>query len=282
MMRTFKRRAARFFRNALDLHLLARGYRIMPYQLEDLRLTFIDPREFHYYGGHPILANFPAATGRCGLFPVDSHETPYARAYAVHRREGVDLYGALLASLRRYHGSVDIGTVFDRYGKPGTPEDLSQDLQLPAPSPWNRQNKEGFHLYKKELRARFNEDLGRKGVERSSAEAHRFADLLVSIEKHGFLRNNSPDGDIGATVLMREDGQWRWLASAGNHRAIALGILGLETIPVRMDSIVYRQDVGFWPNVKNGTYTPAYAREIFDRVFDAVPPESLTAWLSEG
>ncbi|MCK5196877.1 MAG: hypothetical protein KAR21_00915, partial [Spirochaetales bacterium] len=72
---------------------------------------------------------------------------------------------------------------------------------------------------------------------------------------------------------------WRWIAEAGNHRVMALGSLGYQEFPARIEGIVYRRDAAIWPNVINGTYSPDYARQVFDRIFDGVPAPALAQWI---
>ena len=266
-------------RKKLDALLLSRGYRITPYCIFDLRDSFRDPRQFHYYGGHPVLVTIPSISGRYGLFAVNSEISPYRRAFLRSRKEKKDFFSTSCEELEAYLTLFHAESVVDLYGKDEGDKQVESPVKLPAPLPWKRYSPEEFGKYKKELRVRFDKELRRKEGATVKAEARRFVDLVLSIEKNGYKRDDSPDGDIGATVLLKEDGSWRWIAEAGNHRAMALGSLGYQEFPARIEGIVYRRDAAIWPNVINGTYSPDYARQVFDRIFDGVPAPALAQWI---
>ena len=273
------KRLRAYGRKKLDAVLLARAYRIAPYRVFDLRDSFTDPRQFHYYGGHPVLVILPSISGRYGLFTVDSGISPYRRAFLGSREEEKDFFSTSCEEFEIYRNLFQAETVEDLYGKDESDKPAESPVKLPVPLPWKRYSPEEFVKYKKKLRARFDRELRRKEGATVKAEARRFVDLVLSIEKNGYKRDDSPDGDISVTVLLKEDGSWRWTTEAGNHRAMALGSLGYQEFPARIEGIVYRRDAAIWPNVMNGTYSPDYARQVFDRIFDGVPAPALAQWI---
>jgi len=273
------KRLLAYGRKKLDVLFLSRGYRIKPYRVFDFRDSFKDPRQFHYYGGHPVLVTISAVSGRCGLFTVNSEISPYRRAFLRSREEKKDFFSTSCEELKVYSRLFCPKTTEDLYGRDESSKAVDFSVNLPAPLPWKRYSPEEFVKYKKELRVRFDRDLRRKEGATVEMESRRFVDLVLSIEKNGYKRNDSPDGDISATVLLKDDGSWRWIADAGNHRAMVLGLLGYQEFPARIEGIVYRRDAAIWPNVINGTYSPDYARQVFDRIFDGVPAPALAPWI---
>jgi hypothetical protein len=106
-------------------------------------------------------------------------------------------------------------------------------------------------------------------------EFTRLARVFESIRQNGFHRSAAPDGDIGAIVL-RANGENRYLISPGHHRAAALAALGHTVAPVRLAShIVRREDVKAWPAVRKGLFSEQIALRIFDRMHSGVQP-----WMS--
>ncbi len=273
------KRLRTYGRKKLDALLLSGGYRITPYRVFDLRDSFRDPCQFHYYGGHPVLVTILSISGRYGLFTVDSEISPYRRAFLRSREEKKDFFSTSCEELEAYRNLFHAESVADLYGKNESDKQIESSVKLPVPLPWKRYSPAEFVKYKKELRVRFDRDLRRKEGATVEMEARRFVDLVLSIEKNGYKRNDSPDGDISATVLLKDDGSWRWIADAGNHRAMVLGLLGYQEFPARIEGIVYRRDAAIWPNVINGTYSPDYARQVFDRIFDGVPSPALAPWI---
>ena len=58
------------------------------------------------------------------------------------------------------------------------------------------------------------------------------------------------------------------MGDSGNHRSFVCSGLAFETLEVRVSSIIYKNKVNSWPNVKNGTYSSVEAEYIFDSYFD--------------
>jgi len=102
-------------------------------------------------------------------------------------------------------------------------------------------------------------------------EAKRMVYVTKQILNKGYKRSFEPDGDVKATVLIKEDAQWRWLITSGNHRANAASALGYQTIPIRVNLIISRSDYKYWPGVVNGIYTEVDALRIFDAIFEGKP-----------
>lgn len=99
-------------------------------------------------------------------------------------------------------------------------------------------------------------------------EAQRLFRVLQSIQMHGYNRNDGPDGDIVANILVNERNEWVWQSITGQHRVSVLSGLGYKTIPIRVMKIIRQEDVDFWPNVLNGLYTRTEALYVFNMVFN--------------
>jgi len=114
--------------------------------------------------------------------------------------------------------------------------------------------------------------------EKVAIEAGRILDVLRSIARNGYRRADGDDGDVRATALVNETLDWRWLITAGNHRAAAAAALGYESIPIRVNLVISRADAPYWKHVQEGLFTLDTARRVFDNIFDARPIRLLTAW----
>ena len=101
-------------------------------------------------------------------------------------------------------------------------------------------------------------------------ETNRLFNLMESIKKNGFLRDDIHGGDIGAIVLINEKNEWKWLVEwGGQHRAAVVSALGYEKIPIKVWKVVERNDFEIWPCVQSGIYTKESALKVFDNIFYA-------------
>ncbi len=108
---------------------------------------------------------------------------------------------------------------------------------------------------------------GPAGEIKCDVEAIRLINILNSINKHGYKRQDGRDGDIRAILLVNESNKWIWQSTGGQHRAAVLCAIGYEHIPVRIHRVIRREEVRFWPNVVNGLYSVEDARQVFDNIF---------------
>lgn len=113
-----------------------------------------------------------------------------------------------------------------------------------------------------------------------SIETNRFFKVLKSIQTKGYLRHDGSDGDIYGVVLINSEKQWKWQATAGQHRVSILSALGYQTIPVRIIKIVKRDEVELWPNVVSGVFSIETALKLFDQIFNGVLPHSTEKWVN--
>jgi hypothetical protein len=106
--------------------------------------------------------------------------------------------------------------------------------------------------------------------EKLSVEAERLYKIMKSVIKNGFMRHDFKDGDIRADILVQTSGNWKWLVKSGQHRVAVLSALGYREFPIRVESIVCRDEVDFWPQVLAGNYSREMALRVFDNIFSGV------------
>ena len=104
--------------------------------------------------------------------------------------------------------------------------------------------------------------------ERAAFEAKLLFDLYNSIKTKGYIESKNTNYDpVGAIVAINSDSNWCWAVSAGIHRCCVLSVLNIPSINVLIKKVIYREDVDFWPNVRNGLYTKEAALKVFDHIF---------------
>lgn len=114
--------------------------------------------------------------------------------------------------------------------------------------------------------------------EKVAIEAARILGVLRSIARDGYRRSDGDDGDVRATALVNEALEWRWLITAGNHRAAAAAALEIESIPIRVNLVISRADAPYWKHVREGLFTHDAAQRVFDNLFAARPIRTLALW----
>lgn len=101
-------------------------------------------------------------------------------------------------------------------------------------------------------------------------EVERLYAIAKSVSKNGFQRHDFVDGDIRADILVQSSGDWRWVVKSGHHRVSVLSALGFQEVPIRVETIVCRDEVDVWPQVLAGNYTREMALKVFDNMFSGV------------
>ena len=110
------------------------------------------------------------------------------------------------------------------------------------------------------------------------SHAEQYEKLFQSIKKKGFIQSGE-FGFITADVLVKE-GEYRWKPSVdGNHRTILLSAMGVKKIPLLVEKIIRYNELQYWPNVINGTFTKIEAKKMFDQIFNASPPNFYSEWI---
>jgi len=102
-------------------------------------------------------------------------------------------------------------------------------------------------------------------VESVKSKVNQMQRTMESIRKNGLKRNF----DAPNIHIFIDGSDWRWaMGDSGNHRSFICSMLGHETLEVRLSSIIYKNKVNSWKNVKNGTYSVEEAEYIFDSYFE--------------
>lgn len=93
----------------------------------------------------------------------------------------------------------------------------------------------------------------------------QMTELYKSIKKN-FIKKNINLPKINILIKGEE---WRWfMGDAGNHRSYIFSIIGHDFFEARIDSIINKDDLVNWHNVKNGTYSISDAENIFESYFN--------------
>lgn len=245
----------------------------------DVRNKSNDPRQFIYHL-QSLLINAPASMGRIRFFPLSETVNPFVLA-VTSAMEKDDTYETIKAVLNKYYSTVQPRNIYEWYNI--NVEDASGLSDTPVwavPEPWKPVSlskkmvdmKNIIKLENRDHGKSFSISEGDKGCgpvteEKLCLETERLDRVMNSIRKKGYKRHNGHDGDIQAIVFIREDGEWCWQVSKGLHRTAVLAALKWQHIPVRVTSIVYRNDSEIWPNVLSGLYTKKGALKVFDKIF---------------
>jgi hypothetical protein len=258
---------------------------------------------------HPLSLRYSEIFSQCVLWGRFDHgraqpglnlarSTPFVKAAQAALAHGPDRAGvmdAMVRVLRRYYDRVRPANAAAWLGLTGAdaPAALAAVPPWAAVFPWRARSIESYREAFEQAALAENRSVGREvGIEdgwlfcgpvsdeKVRIEAERILFVLRCIIEHGYRRNDENDGDVRATALLNEAGDWRWLITAGNHRASAAAALGLPAIPIRVNLVISRADVHHWRHVVDGLVTAAQALSVFDRYFDACPPPVAQPWLA--
>jgi hypothetical protein len=237
------------------------------------------------------MLKLPLRNARTGdLHPVTEH--PYCRAAAAALQDPGHAADRIAQQLARYRDLCDFRNGSDRMGL----TDSEAPGLVNAPgwlrlNPWSRASVEEWH--RKMVRA-VSEEAGQLGLYFDSPgeaflteggetmiEAHtrRVAALVESMVKHGYREPEVPNDLLSGSLLIGEQGNWCWQISRGHHRACVARALGMDTLPVRVNGLVYRRDADIWPNVVSGVFTREGALKVFDNLVIGISPEGARPWV---
>lgn len=224
-----------------------------------------------------------------------AEKTPFVLAARAAVKEGIFKDSALKVIydiLYEYYQMVRPGCAADWLGiKGGINPELQQAPAWGAVFPWRARTLASYQNAYEKAALEENKSVGREvGIqdgwlfcgpvsnEKVVIESERILFVLRQIHTYGYKRSDTNDGDVKATALVDEKQQWRWLITAGNHRAAAASALGYENIPVRINLVISRSDVMYWNHVVNGLFTPEQALTVFDNIFNANPVAIVEQW----
>ncbi len=263
-----------------------------PNGIRDLRAECNDPRQLVYLHEKRVIADVAIKDGRRNGFPLGCGVDPFEAAVAEAWKNGESGH-TIEKILGMYYSSVQPKNASEWLGL-----ESGESAILENAPPWGRvlpwqtysvdervrsveaatrkQNRrEGISLAISDGYAHF----GPVSKKKLKMEAKRLWRTARSIKEKGYQRHDGHDGDILATVLVSDDGSWKWLAETGQHRVGVLAGLGFDRIPDRFHRSVYRVDASIWPNVLSGVFSEKDALETFDRIFYASPSDIRAPWL---
>lgn len=222
-------------------------------------------------------------------------QTPFvntARCALAHGVDRPDTLDHMMGILRGYYDLVRPGNAAAWLGLLNV-QGLLDQPPWAAVFPWRARSVASYRQAYEHAALAENQAVGRDvGIEdgwlfcgpvsdeKIRIEAERILHVLTSIQQTGYSRHNGSDGDVRATALVNERQEWRWLITAGNHRASAAAALGMTSIPVRVNLVISRADAPYWKHVVEGLYSVDDALAVFDNIFDARPVSSTRAWLN--
>lgn len=263
----------------------------------DLRHGTNHPLSLRYseiFSSALLQADFNYGRAQPGIALNES--SPFVDAAKVAIENGIEKKNTLdlmQESLRLYYDHVQPNNAAEWLGI--NSQSTSLLAQVPpwgAVFPWRARTQESYQKAYEKAAHEENMAVGMKrGIEdgwlfcgavsheKIRIEAERILYVLRRISNDGYQRDDTADGDVRATALIDENNHWRWLITAGNHRAAAATALGYSSIPVRINLVISRQDVSFWKHVVEGLFTAEEALTIFDNFFYARPCAILLPWL---
>lgn len=107
----------------------------------------------------------------------------------------------------------------------------------------NNRKEKGLHI---NFKSNDDVEIFLKNERNLVSQAKQFYNLYRSIKQNGMMCNNNHDGYVTATIMFKND-EWTWqIGPEGNHRAKIASAIGMDKIPVRIVSIVRREDVSVW------------------------------------
>ena len=197
--------------------------------------------------------------------------------------------------LRHYRDTVPVYSCAQRYGfKTGEVPELDEAPPWLIIYPWSNydistgialknngillENKrDGLYLDARQGGASFPLQDDRK----IDFEARKLLSLYQSITDRGYQPDQNAHSQIGAVLLIDENGDWVWHVSGGFHRVTVLQVCGYTEIPVTVHGIIYRSEVKSWPNVTSGLFTADTALTYFDNIFHGRGFKEHNAWTQQ-
>ncbi len=257
-----------------------RSYKIND-NLVDLRNYINHPIALRYAEIYKeILINAPADKGRISPFFKLNYNAPFYIAAKAGVNHLENCTQVVKDELDNFYYEFQPSNVNEWFQLNSTSNALAQLPPWAGILPWRARTIENYQETIKKgtlsdnQKADYNADIYKGGwaycgpvkEEKCMIETKRIVELIESINKHGYIRNNDKDGDIVATALICDDNSWVWVVTNGYHRAAVLAAMGFAVIPIRINLVIRRNEVHFWPQVSNGLYTKEQALQIFDNL----------------
>lgn len=244
---------------------------------------------------HAVIVNGKVEHGRSQPGYALTGFSPFvmaAKAAVKHGLEKHDVVDVIEAVFALYYANVEVSSAKEWLG-------LAADKTSPLAStppwgavfPWRARSIESYQNAFEKAAIEENKSVGRdKDItdgwlfcgpvsdDKRRIEADRMFYVLSRINNQGFQRHDGLDGDARATALVNEQGDWRWILTGGNHRASAATALGYKEIPIRVNLVINRGQVDFWPHVVDGLFTRQEALDFFDMIYNGETPDYTRDW----
>lgn len=124
-------------------------------------------------------------------------------------------------------------------------------------------NKNGAQFSLKKSRLK-KEEIYSKNI--AISHVNQYEKLIKSFREKGIKKTNILQMPQ-VIILINSSGEWRWIITAGTHRAYILYFLGLKQLSTIVEDVVYRESLESCYNVKNRLYSLEEAENIFDKIF---------------
>lgn len=266
------------------------GYHVVPMKKHrpvDLRASCEHPLTASYrYPGRRLLINAPVKWG-VGLFHYPLDRPPLLQGLIPSSLESSEHVADLLRErLYTFYRDWQPSTAGSFLGVPDSEVPALQNVPpWGVPWPWEPHDIDRRCALRRSADARENASvLGRRlsidsgwkfcgpvTDEKLEVEVERLVRLIESIRLNGIQRKDGVDGDISATILCNHDGEWRWQLLSGHHRFAVMASMGMDILPVRIESFVRGSEVEHWAGVVSGIYSSRIALQLFNRFFECLP-----------
>lgn len=190
-----------------------------------------------------------------------------------------------------YYNLVQVKNASEWFGIDN--EFLTKQPPWGAVYPWRARSIKSYRNAFEKAAIHENNAIGHEGVDISDGwlfngpvskqkiriESERMLYIFKRVKKFGYQRSNENDGDPKATALVSENGDYRCILTGGNHRTSVATALGHSAIPIRVNLVIRRDEVDYWPQVVDGIFTKKEALKVFDCYFNAQPPNYVNDWI---
>ena len=207
-------------------------------------------------------------------------------------RQNKELYDLILNMLEIYNSKIELNNLSEFFGLSSNKNEILNSYPIwSAVLPWEDINLEHkFKHFPKSvkidranngflLKTNDTQEIMKQDREYSlPSHIKQYVSLINSIKKNGYIPHNE-NNYIEAELLLKGDDYCWKPGGEGNHRTSVVASLGHKTIKAIVTKIVRFEELDYWPNVINGTFTKKEAEEIFNRYFEANPPDFNNDWI---